>query len=73
MASTLAGVEAALEQDDATALDRAIDRLVLLYGIAFGYGGIPMIYMGDELCQGDDRSYLDDPDRANDCQKSPRK
>ena len=66
MTSTLAGVAAALDDDDPVALDRAVRRMLLLYGIVFGYGGIPIIYMGDELCQGDDRSYLDDPDRAAD-------
>ena len=64
MTSTLAGVAAALDDDDPVALDRAVRRMLLLYGIVFGYGGIPIIYMGDELCQGDDRSYLDDPDRV---------
>ncbi len=66
MTATLAGVEAALEADDAGALDRAVDRILLLYGIAFGYGGVPIIYMGDEICQVDDRSWSDDGERAGD-------
>ncbi len=66
MTSTLAGVAAALTGDDANDLDLAVQRMLLVYGIVFGYGGIPVIYMGDELCQGDDRSYVDDPDRAAD-------
>ncbi|MAT03961.1 MAG: alpha-amylase [Acidimicrobiaceae bacterium] len=66
MASTLAGIEAARRAGDAAALARAIDRVVLLYAIAFGWGGIPIVYMGDELCQGDDRSWADDPDRHHD-------
>lgn len=61
MASTLCGVAAALEAGDDAALDVALRRMLMLYAIAFGYGGIPIVYMGDELCMPDDRTYLDDP------------
>jgi amylosucrase len=66
MAATLAGVTAAMDDGDPDALDRALRRIMLLYGIAFGYGGIPIIYMGDEICQQDDSSWVSDPDRAAD-------
>jgi amylosucrase len=66
MASTLAGAAAAIATDDAAALDRAIRRMLLLYGIAFGFGGIPIVYMGDELCQPDDTSWRTDPARRGD-------
>ncbi|NND75397.1 MAG: alpha-amylase [Ilumatobacter sp.] len=66
MTSSLTGVAAAKEAGDAVALDLAIRRALLLYGLAFGYGGIPIIYMGDEVCLADDVSYRDDPVRAAD-------
>ena len=66
MAATLAGVTAALDDDDPVQLDQAVSRVLLLYGIAFGFGGLPIIYMGDELGQGDDSTYLDDPERVGD-------
>lgn len=71
MTATLAGVTAALADGcghpaDSVALDRAIDRILLLYGIAFGYGGIPIIYMGDELCQQDDIAWATTPSQAGD-------
>ena len=66
MTANLVGITAAIEDDDPDALDVAIDRLLLLYAIAFGYGGIPMIYMGDELAMPDDVGYLDDPERLGD-------
>jgi amylosucrase len=66
MTATLAGVTAALDEHDPEALDRAIARVLLLYGIAFGYGGIPIIYMGDELCQQDDSTWASDRSRAAD-------
>jgi amylosucrase len=46
--------------------DRAVRRLILLYAVAFSFGGIPLIYMGDELAMRNDDSYLDDPARADD-------
>jgi amylosucrase len=66
MAATLAGVAAAIESGDAAELDAGIERMLMLYSIAFGYGGIPIIYMGDELCMLDDHTYLDDPMRRAD-------
>ncbi len=66
MAATLVGVTAALDDGDPEALDRALRRMMVLYGIAFGYGGIPIIYMGDEICQQDDTTWASDPERAAD-------
>ena len=66
MTANLVGITAALDDDDPAALDVAIDRFLLLYAIAFGYGGIPMIYMGDELAMPDDATYLGDPERRDD-------
>ncbi len=66
MTADLVGVTAALDAGDAAALDVAIDRAALLYAIAFGHGGIPIVYMGDELGQANDLSALDDPELAAD-------
>jgi amylosucrase len=44
--ASLAGLESA---SDAVAVDLAIRRILLLYAIAFAHGGLPLIYMGDEL------------------------
>jgi amylosucrase len=54
MASTLSGVAAGLAAADPVQVDQGIARLLLLYALAFGFGGAPMIYMGDELALGDD-------------------
>ena len=43
------------------ALDLAIDRLTCAYAMVFGFGGLPLLYMGDELGMLNDQSYLDDP------------
>jgi amylosucrase len=43
-----------------------VRRLILLYSVVFAFGGIPLIYMGDELAMRNDHSYLDDPALADD-------
>lgn len=65
-AASLAGIEWALEIQDEPTLKAAIDRLIAAYAIVFGYGGLPLLYMGDELGQLNDRTFLGDPDKADD-------
>ena len=43
-----------------------IRRLVLLHAVALGWGGVPLLYMGDELAQGNDATYRADPALAED-------
>jgi amylosucrase len=62
-AASLCGIEAATTPEE---LDRAIRRLVLLYAVTFAFGGIPLIYSGDELAMRNDHTYLDDPALADD-------
>jgi amylosucrase len=61
--ASLAGLESATDE---VAVQLAIRRVLLLYAFAFAHGGLPLIYMGDELGLLNDRSYLDDPDKAGD-------
>lgn len=65
-AAALAGLEAALETGDPQEIDIALRRILLLHGVIFAFGGIPLLYMGDELGLLNDKSYLDDPSRAYD-------
>jgi amylosucrase len=65
-AAALCGVGAARFGNDPASIDRALRRLELTYGVMFGFAGIPLIYMGDELALDNDLSYLDDPDHADD-------
>lgn len=64
--ASLAGLEQALETGDEQAITLAVHRIVLLYGLAMARGGIPLIYMGDELGLRNDTSYLQDPDKVAD-------
>lgn len=44
--------------------DMWLDRLKLIYSVVYALDGVPMIYMGDELGLGNDRSFLSDPERS---------
>jgi amylosucrase len=65
-AAALCGISAARERGDRTALELGIRRLVLLHAVSLGWGGVPLLYMGDELAQDNDTAYLDDPALAGD-------
>jgi amylosucrase len=65
-AASLVGIEAAVASGDPVALRLGIRRLVLLHSVAFSYGGIPLLYMGDELALVNDGAWRHDADRAAD-------
>ena len=64
--ASLAGLERALAAGDAAGVDLAVQRMLLGHALIAAYGGIPLIYMGDELALPNDRGYLDNPDHAHD-------
>lgn len=64
--ASLAGLEAALFTKDWAAVDLAVRRIILLHSLILAFGGIPLLYMGDELGLLNDKSYLDNPDLADD-------
>jgi len=65
-AASLAGLELALESGGAADVQAALDRIELLYAVAFSFGGIPLIYMGDELGQRNDADWAADPQHSDD-------
>jgi amylosucrase len=66
MLASLAGMEVAIDEIGGFAIKQAIDRVLLLHNLIFAFGGIPVIYMGDELGMLNDESYLENPDLAGD-------
>jgi amylosucrase len=44
----------------------AIDRILMLYTIVFTIGGLPLIYLGDEIGMLNDYSYRNDPAKQDD-------
>ena len=64
--ASLAGLEAAVANNDSHQIDLAIKRFLLIHSVIFMSGGIPLLYMGDEIGLMNDYSYVEDPLRAND-------
>ena len=63
MSSALTGYARANNAHETALAQR---RLLLLYGVSFCFGGMPLIYMGDELAQANDELYASIPAHAND-------
>lgn len=64
--ASLAGLEQAIEGGTKLGVKRAIDRMNLMHGIILSYGGIPMIYSGDEIATLNDYDFLKNPAKSDD-------
>ncbi len=61
--ASLAGLETAQDPDQT---NLAIGRILLIHSMILAFGGIPLLYMGDEIGLLNDPSYEEDPDLAQD-------
>jgi glycosidase len=64
--ASLAGLEKALQENNPAEVDLAIRRILLIHSVILTIGGIPLIYLNDELGILNDYSYRDDPAKAHD-------
>ena len=64
--AALCGLTAAVLDGSAELVELAVRRIEMLHAVALGFGGIPLIYMGDELGFANDVAYADDPMHAGD-------
>lgn len=64
--ASLAGLEAALEKADDLEIEHAIRRILLIHSVIYSIGGIPLIYLNDELGMLNDYRYEDDPSKSAD-------
>ena len=64
--ASLAGLETALETGDEAAVQRSIDIILLLHSMIMSFGGIPLLYYGDEIGTLNDCTFLEDESKAND-------
>jgi hypothetical protein len=64
--ASLAGLEKALREETEAEVELAVRRILLIHGIILTAGGIPLIYLGDEIGTLNDYSYRDDPAKAAD-------
>jgi amylosucrase len=65
-AASLAGLERGLEAHDDRLIELSIQRLLMAHAIVLSFGGIPLLYMGDEIGLLNDHGYLDHPQTAMD-------
>ena len=64
--ASLAGLEKAVGEGDDAAADLAVQRILMGHALIAAFGGIPLVYMGDELALPNDYSYRDVPEHAHD-------
>lgn len=64
--ASLAGLEKALYEEGEKEVELAIRRILLIHGIIIIIGGIPLIYLGDEIGTLNDYTYRDDPAHERD-------
>ncbi|MCP5096217.1 MAG: alpha-amylase, partial [Chloroflexi bacterium] len=64
--ASLAGLEKGMAEQNWHQVEMAIGRILLLNSMILSFGGMPLLYMGDEIGLLNDHSYLDDPDLEND-------
>jgi amylosucrase len=65
-AAALAGLDAAREAGDGAAVDRAISRILLGHALVAGFGGVPVIWSGDELGMANDPQWAQEPGHEDD-------
>lgn len=64
--ASLAGLQYGLENNDEDAIAHALKSILLMHSIIMSFGGIPLIYYGDEIGTLNDFSYEQDPHKAGD-------
>jgi len=64
--ASLCGLESALAAGDPAQIDLAVDRITMGHALIASFGGMPLLYMGDEIGLLNDHSYESDPDLRDD-------
>ena len=64
--ASLAGLEKAIKEEGPDEIEFAIRRILLIHGVILTIGGIPLIYLGDEIGTLNDYTYRDDPSHERD-------
>lgn len=64
--ASLVGLEAAMESGDEEAIQKSVKLILMLHAMIMSFGGIPLIYYGDEIGTLNDYSYLKEDNRKHD-------
>lgn len=64
--ASLAGIERGLERGDSRDIELGINRILMGTALIAAFGGVPLLYMGDEIGLLNDSSYLNIPEHCDD-------
>lgn len=64
--ASLVGLQSALESGDEKSIENAVQLVLLLNSLVMSFGGIPLLYYGDEIGTLNDYSFIDDENKSND-------
>ena len=64
--ASLCGLEKAIWDNDSTAINISIQKIIMMQAHSFFLGGLPIIFYGDELGYTNDYSYQQDPGKSYD-------
>ena len=64
--ASLIGLEAAIESGDEGLIQECIDLILLVHSMLMSFGGIPLLYYGDEVGTLNDYAFQEHPDNAAD-------
>jgi amylosucrase len=64
--ASLAGLESAVKSRDEKLVDLAVKRILMGHALICGFGGLPLLYMGDELGMLNDYDYVKVAEHAAD-------
>lgn len=64
--ASLAGLEKAIGLEDAAYRATALRRIIMIHSVVLSVGGIPLLYLGDEIGTLNDYSYRDASDKTDD-------
>ena len=65
-AAALAGLDAAATWDDPRQVDGAVARILLAHSVVAGFGGIPVVWSGDELAMPNDPHWAEEEGHGED-------
>lgn len=64
--ASLTGLQVAIEKGDELAVDTCIELILTLHGLLMSFGGIPLLYYGDEIGTVNNDTFMLDAAKAND-------
>ena len=64
--ASLVGLETAMQLGDEAQVQSCIDQILLMHSLIMAFGGIPLLYYGDELGTLNNESYVKDAEKAKD-------